>query len=111
VQFCVEYEAMERNLEVVKVDPRGTSSKCPRCGGSLVENGYRVLSCKKCGFIGDRDVIAAINIYRRYMSKYPRCGVPGVALNAPEPDEVPSGMRGNGDEAMTISIFMNLYES
>ena len=26
VQFCVEYEARERNLEVVKVDPRGTSS-------------------------------------------------------------------------------------
>jgi len=104
VQFCVEYEAMERNLEVVKVDPRGTSSKCPRCGGRLVENGYRVLSCKKCGFIGDRDVIAAINIYRKHVSKYSRCGVPGVALNAPKPDEAPSGMRGNGDEAMTISI-------
>jgi len=26
IQFCVEYEARERNLEVVKVDPRGTSS-------------------------------------------------------------------------------------
>jgi len=94
VRFCVEYEAMERNLEVVKVDPRETSSKCPRCGGRLVEDGHRVLSCKKCGFIGDRDVIATINIYRKHMSKYSRCGVSGVAPNAPEPDEVPSGMRG-----------------
>jgi len=33
-----------------------------------------------------------------------------VALNAPKPDEIPSGMRGNRDEAMTVS-YMNLYES
>jgi putative transposase len=100
VQFCVEYEARERNLEVVKVNPRGTSSRCPRCGGRLFEDGHRVLRCRRCGFIGDRDVIATVNLYRKYASKHPRCGVPGVALNAPEPDEVPSGMRGNRDEAM-----------
>jgi putative transposase len=102
IQFCVEYEAMERGLEVVKVNPRGTSSKCPRCGGKPVEDGYRVLRCRKCGFVGDRDVTAAANIYRKYVSKHPRCGVSGVAPNAPKPDEAPSGMRGNRDEAMTI---------
>jgi putative transposase len=101
IQFCIEYEAMERDLEVVKINPRGTSSKCPRCGGKLVEDGYRVLRCRKCGFIGDRDVTATINIYKKYMSKYSRCGVSGVALNAPKPDENPSGMQGNKDEAMT----------
>jgi putative transposase len=109
IQFCVEYEARERGLEVVKVNPRGTSSRCPRCGGRLVEDGYRVLRCRRCGFVGDRDVTATVNIYRRYVSRYPRCGVPGVAPNAPEPDEVPSGMRGNRDEVMTISTYMNLY--
>jgi putative transposase len=112
VQFCVEYEARERGLEIVKVDPRGTSSKCPRCGGKLVENGYRVLRCRKCSFIGDRDVTATINLYKKYVSRYSRCGVPGVALNAPKPDEAPSGMRGNRDEAMkNISSCMNSYES
>jgi putative transposase len=111
VQFCVEYEARERGLEVVKVNPRGTSSRCPRCGGRLFEDGYRVLRCRRCGFTGDRDVTATINIYRRYVSKHPRCGVPGVAPNAPEPDEAPSGMRGNRDEAMTISTYMNSYEN
>jgi putative transposase len=110
VQFCVEYEARERNLEVVKVDPRGTSSRCPRCGGRLAEGGYRVLRCRRCGFTGDRDVIATLNLYRRYVSKHPRCGVPGVAPNAPEPDENPSGMQGSEDEAMT-SNHMNLHES
>jgi putative transposase len=109
IQFCVEYEARERGLEVVKVNPRGTSSRCPRCGGRLVEDGYRVLRCRRCGFVGDRDVTATVNIYRRYVSRYPRCGVSGVAPNAPEPDEVPSGMRGNRDEVMTISTYMNLY--
>jgi hypothetical protein len=33
-----------------------------------------------------------------------------VALNAPKPDEAPSGMRGNKDEAMTVR-HVNLYES
>jgi putative transposase len=109
IQFCVEYEARERNLKVVKVNPRGTSSKCPRCGGRLFEDGYRVLRCRRCGFVGDRDVTATINIYRRYVSKHPRCGVSGVAPNAPKPDEVPSGMRGNRDEAMITSTYMNSY--
>ena len=101
IQFCVEYEAMERDLEVVKINPKGTSSKCPRCGGKLVEDGYRVLRCRKCGFIGDRDVTATINIYKKYVSKHSRCGVSGVAPNAPKPDENPSGMQGNKNEAMT----------
>ena len=35
----------------------------------------------------------------------PRCGVPGVALNAPKPDENPSGMQGNRDDAMTIKQY------
>jgi len=100
IQFCIEYEARERNLEVVKINPRGTSSKCPRCSGKLVECGHRVLRCRKCGFLGDRDVVATINLYRKYISKHSRCGVSGVALNAPKPDENPSGMRGNKDEAM-----------
>jgi putative transposase len=111
IQFCVEYEAGERNLQVAKIDPRGTSSKCPRCGGRLVEDGYRVLRCRKCGFVGDRDVTATINIYKKYISKHSKCGVSGVAPNAPKPDENPSGMQGNRDEAMTTSSYMNSYES
>ncbi|MCC6022246.1 MAG: RNA-guided endonuclease TnpB family protein [Desulfurococcaceae archaeon] len=104
IQFCVEYEARERGLEVVKINPRGTSSKCPRCGDKLVEYERRVLSCKKCGFIGDRDVTATINLYRKYVSKHSRCGVSGVAPNAPKPDEALSGMQGNRDDAMKTHL-------
>jgi len=35
------------------------------------------------------------------VAKHSRCGVPGVTPNAPKPDENPSGMQGNKDEAMT----------
>jgi putative transposase len=84
IQFCIEYEARERNLEVIKIDPRGTSSKCPRCGKKLAENKHRILRCRKCDFIGDRDFIATLNLYKKYVSKYSRCGVPGVTLNAPQ---------------------------
>jgi len=111
IQFCIEYEARERNLKVAKVNPGGTSSKCPRCGKKLAEYGHRVLSCKKCDFTGDRDVIATINLYKKYVSKHSRCGVSEVAPNAPKPDENTSGMQGNQDDAMKTSSYMNLYES
>ena len=100
IQFCVEYEAGERGLRIVKVNPRGTSTRCPRCCSKLVEDSYRTLRCSSCNLIGDRDVVATVNLYKKFTSKYSRCGGLGVPLNAPKPDENPSGMRGNRDEAM-----------
>jgi putative transposase len=91
MQFTISYEALERGLETGYVNPVKTSSTCPRCGSRLKDNGDRVLQCTRCGFIGDRDVIACINLFLRYS----RCGVPGVTLNAPKLDENPSGMQGN----------------
>ncbi|MEM0371621.1 MAG: zinc ribbon domain-containing protein, partial [Ignisphaera sp.] len=61
----------ERGLVVRYVDPSKTSSTCPRCGSRLKDSGDRVLKCTRCGFIGDRDVIACINLFYRYS----RCGV------------------------------------
>jgi len=64
IQFCVEYEAKEKGLKTIEVNPRGTSTTCPRCGSRLVGNGYRTLECKNCNFAGDRDVAATINLYK-----------------------------------------------
>ncbi|MEM1623766.1 MAG: zinc ribbon domain-containing protein [Sulfolobales archaeon] len=72
------------------VNPRMTSSTCPKRGSRLRDGGSRVLRRTKCGFTGDRDVVARINMLRRHSG----CGVPGVAPNAPKPDENPGGMRG-----------------
>ncbi|MEM1813535.1 MAG: RNA-guided endonuclease TnpB family protein, partial [Sulfolobales archaeon] len=106
MQFTISYEALERGLETRYVNPVKTSSTCPRCGSKLKDGGGRVLKCTKCGFTGDRDVVACVNLFYRYS----RCGVPGVTLNAPKPDENPSGMQGKRDEAMK-STYINLHQS
>ena len=111
-QFCIEYEAKERELEVAKVNPKGTSSKCPKCNSKLTDSGYRTLRYRNCNYIyiGDRDIVATINLYLKFSSRYPRCGGLGVLLNAPKQMQPQGVMRGNRDEAM-ISTYINLYES
>ncbi|MEM1694930.1 MAG: RNA-guided endonuclease TnpB family protein [Ignisphaera sp.] len=106
MQFTISYEALERGLETRYVNPVKTSSTCPRCGSRLKDSGDRVLKCTRCGFIGDRDVIACINLFYRYS----RCGGLGVPLNAPKGDADPRPMRGNRNEAMK-STNINLYQS
>jgi len=106
VQFCINYEVKERGLKIVKVNPRGTSSTCPECSSKLVEDGYRTLRCSRCNFIGDRDVVATINLYKKF-SLHSRCGGLGVPLNTPKLSEAPSGMQGDKDEAMN---HINLYK-
>jgi len=54
-------------------------------------------------------VVATVNLYRRFIS-HSRCGGLGVALNALKPDEAPSGMQGNRDEA-TTSNHINTHKS
>uniref|UniRef100_A0A7C5YZD1 Cas12f1-like TNB domain-containing protein n=1 Tax=Ignisphaera aggregans TaxID=334771 RepID=A0A7C5YZD1_9CREN len=57
IQFCIEYKAKERGLRLIRVDPKETSSTCPRCSSKLVDSGQRTLKCNNCSFIGDRDVV------------------------------------------------------
>jgi len=67
LQFIIEYKARLNGINVIYVNPKGSSSYCPRCGGRLSPNGrYRVLRCKRCGFEEDRDVIAVLNLLRKY---------------------------------------------
>ncbi|MGC8932345.1 MAG: RNA-guided endonuclease InsQ/TnpB family protein, partial [Candidatus Methanodesulfokora sp.] len=63
LQFYIEYKAKLEGLPVEYIDPRHTSSLCPICGGRLAPNGHRHLRCC-CGFDGDRDVIACLNLLR-----------------------------------------------
>jgi len=70
LQSYIEYKAKLAGLPVVYVNPRGTSSLCPICGGKLASNGHRLLKCRKCGCEKDRDVVACLNLLERN----PRCG-------------------------------------
>jgi len=64
LQFYIEYKARFNGLPVIYVNPRGTSSLCPICGGRLAPNGHRLLKCLRCGYESDRDVTAGINMLR-----------------------------------------------
>jgi IS605 OrfB family transposase len=67
--FWLDWQAEKRGVPIVAVEPRGTSTTCPRCGAKLRETGHRWMRCVKCGFEGDRDTVAVINIERRALLK------------------------------------------
>jgi len=64
-------QLMNYKTEVKLVDPRNTSSTCPRCGGKTLKlQGGRVVKCVKCGLELDRQLCGAINIFLKM------CGFP-----------------------------------
>lgn len=75
----VEYKSRLLGIRAITISPRGTSHECPRCGarGKTVASPehHRPIhwghwfKCQECGFNGDRDYIAALNIARRGLAK------------------------------------------
>jgi len=51
------------------VEPKGTSTRCPRCSSKMMENRYRVFKCPRCGFEADRDTVAVLNIEKRALTQ------------------------------------------
>ena len=66
--FWIDWQAAKRGVPVVAVNPKGTSTTCPRCGSKLRENGYRRMKCPACGFEADRDTVAVLNIEKRALA-------------------------------------------
>jgi putative transposase len=78
----IEEKCLERGVPVVKVDPKNTSSKCPFCGSKLMRgNAPRQLKCPRCGFRAGRDVVAVLNLERKYLT------FKGLVPLAPMPSE------------------------
>lgn len=109
-QRMLEYKLRWYGLPVKYVNPAYTSSTCPLCSSRLIENNDRTMRCKKCGYTNDRDVTAAMNIWRRGISTIlyaepdrgitaatPNtsltlgCGAPGVVLKGGEAPRNPVG--------------------
>jgi putative transposase len=62
----LESKALETDKTFVKVNPRGTSQLCSRCGAVVAKTlAVRIHRCPKCLLKLDRDVNAAINIDAR----------------------------------------------
>jgi len=65
----IEERCLEKEVPVVKVDPRNTSSTCPICNSKLMRgNAPRHLKCPRCGFEAGRDVVAVLNLEKRYLA-------------------------------------------
>jgi len=97
LQEVVISKAIEFNVPVVFVDPRSTSSTCPRCGSKIRYIG-RLGVCHRCGFAADRDVIGAMNIWLRVLEAY--AGVSGSPPRAPAVKGETRQSGGTGDEEM-----------
>jgi len=81
ISYWIDWQAEKHGIPIVVVKPKGTSSTCPICNSKLKENGYRKLKCSRCGFEGDRDTIAVLNIEKRAIQKMWGALTP---LNAPQ---------------------------
>lgn len=79
---AIEEKCLEKGVPVAKIDPRNTSSKCPFCGSKLMRgDAPRQLKCPKCEFRAGRDVIAVLNLERKYLT------LKGLVPLAPMPDD------------------------
>lgn len=71
----LDYKAASAGVEIVKVDPRGTSQTCPECGvvaaKTLAEREHRCF----CGCRLDRDVAAAMVVHFRAFGLRPGAGL------------------------------------
>jgi IS605 OrfB family transposase len=88
LQHSAISKALEYGVPVVIINPRNTSSTCPRRGEKLTYI-HRLAVCKKCGFKGDRDSLGAMNVRLRALQAY--AGVPGSPLRASAMDEARRG--------------------
>ncbi len=72
LQRQIEYKAQWVGLPIKFVDPKRTSTQCPRCGKKLQEDMQhsRKMSCNNCGLYMDRDIIAAMNISRKLSPRF-----------------------------------------
>jgi len=65
----IEEKCLEKGILVFKVNPKNTSSTCPLCNSKLMRGSApRHLKCPNCGFESGRDVVAVLNIEKKYLT-------------------------------------------
>ena len=69
-QRMMEYKSKNRTIYV---NPEGTSSECPVCGGRLKHPAWKMSRCENCGRDYDRDRLASLAISLRGLDL---CGDP-----------------------------------
>jgi len=80
LRWWIKWQTAERGVMVVEVDPRGTSTTCPNCGGKIEEVKHRRMKCPVCNFEAGRDVVTVLNIERKAREKLGNPTFPPLAL-------------------------------
>ena len=93
---CIEY-----NVPLILLNPRNTSTMCPKCGAKLNYN-HRLAICPNCKFTTDRDKVGALNIYLRALKGM--WGSHGSPLNGGGMKDETQQTAPIMDEPMTIYI-------
>jgi putative transposase len=65
IKCQIEYKAAWEGIPIIqlsRLETRGTSQLCPRCGKKITQVDRRQLWCYQCKKWMDRDVVAAMNI-------------------------------------------------
>jgi len=102
-QRQIIYKARWVGLPIIrlsKLETRGTSIVCPRCGERLQSDMHlkRKLWCQKCRCMMDRDVVAAINISMRGRLRFdrsqPTTQAKGGAIEAMKGNPTPTALTG-----------------
>jgi putative transposase len=76
IQNFIDYKAEWLDIPKEYVNPRGTSSTCPRCGGELnPSSNWHVAYCISCGLTGNRHYLSCVNIASRIEDEALRFGV------------------------------------
>ena len=72
----LKHKAESAGVEVVEVDPKGTSQQCSGCGVMVPKELWvRTHCCGQCGLVLHRDENAAKNIFARAPSPDGACGL------------------------------------
>ena len=101
LQLAILTKCIEYNVPITFVNPKDTSTTCPRCGAKLDYN-HRLAICRNCGFIADRDTVGAMNIHLKAVKTIaPRLGSWGTHPMINEA-RAKGGFR--IDEPMTVHI-------
>ena len=76
----LEYKALEKGIPIMYIDPHYTSQRCPACYHieRSNRNSHR-FSCKSCGYVGNADIVASLNIRQVYLDML----TDGLPVNQP----------------------------
>ena len=76
----IEYKANWLGINVIKINEKGTSKTCPKCGSKGKRPYQGLFKCVNCGYQANADFVGAQNILKRFVEYI---STNGAAVNQP----------------------------